>query len=169
MEIATVLAVADLARFEQSDIVSAAYGAEGTAFGPEYLISKPFDPRLIVKIAPAVARAAMEAGVATRPIEDFEAYAQRLQQFVYHSGMFMKPIFAAARLIEPQRSRIVFAEGEDERVLRAAQILVDERIAHPILVGRPALIEQRLRRYGLRLKIGEHVDIVNPEHDERHR
>jgi malate dehydrogenase (oxaloacetate-decarboxylating)(NADP+) len=170
MEIATVHAIADLARQEQSDIVAAAYGGiEDLAFGPEYLIPKPFDPRLIVQIAPAVARAAMESGVATRPIQDFEAYARKLQQFVYHSGTMMQPIFAAARKAEPERSRIVFAEGEDERILRAVQIAVDEKLCRPILIGRPAVIERLIKRYGLRLKQGLHFTAVNPEHDERFR
>ena len=128
MEIAAVHAIAELARQEQSDVVAAAYGGiEDLAFGPEYLIPKPFDPRLIVKIAPAVAKAAMESGVATRPIADLEAYGQRLLQFVYHSGTLMQPIFAAARQVPAERSRIVYAEGEDERVLRAVQIAVDEK------------------------------------------
>ncbi|MDB5987474.1 MAG: NADP-dependent malic enzyme [Nevskia sp.] len=170
MEIATVEAIAALARQEQSDIVAAAYGGiEDLAFGPEYLIPKPFDPRLIVQIAPAVARAAMESGVATRPIDDFEAYARRLQQFVYHSGTLMQPIFAAARNVAPERSRVVYAEGEDERVLRAVQIAVDEKLARPILVGRPAVIELAIKRHGLRLRIGEQLTVVNPEHDERYR
>jgi len=170
MEIAAVRAIAELARQEQSDIVAAAYGGiENLSFGPEYLIPKPFDPRLIVKIAPAVAQAAMDSGVATRPIADLEAYRQRLQQFVYHSGTLMQPIFAAARRIAPQRSRIVYAEGEDERVLRAVQIAVDEKLSVPILVGRPAVIERGIKRYGLRIRIGEHVTLVNPEHDERYR
>jgi malate dehydrogenase (oxaloacetate-decarboxylating)(NADP+) len=170
MEIATVHAIAELARQEQSDIVAAAYGGiEDLAFGPEYLIPKPFDPRLIVKIAPAVAKAAMESGVATRPIRDMEAYGQRLLQFVYHSGTLMQPIFVAARKVAPEHSRIVFAEGEDERVLRAVQILVDEKLATPILVGRPAVIQRGLTRYGLRLRIGENLAVVNPEQDERFR
>ena len=170
MEIAAVHALAALARQEQSDIVAAAYGGiEDLSFGPEYLIPKPFDPRLIVKIAPAVARAAMESGVATRPIPDLEAYSQRLQQFVYHSGTLMQPIFAAARRIAAQRSRIVYAEGEDERVLRAVQIAVDENLSLPILVGRPAVIERGIKRYGLRIRIGEHVTVVNPDYDERYR
>jgi malate dehydrogenase (oxaloacetate-decarboxylating)(NADP+) len=170
MEIAAVHALAGLARQEQSDIVAAAYGGlEDLSFGPGYLIPKPFDPRLIVKIAPAVARAAMESGVATRPIEDLEAYGHRLQQFVYHSGTLMQPIYAAARKIDPQRSRIVYAEGEDERVLRAVQIAVDEKLAVPILVGRPAVIERGIKRYGLRIRIGEHLTVVNPEHDARYR
>jgi malate dehydrogenase (oxaloacetate-decarboxylating)(NADP+) len=170
MEIAAVHAIAALARQEQSDIVAAAYGGiEDLAFGPEYLIPKPFDPRLIVKIAPAVAKAAMESGVATRPINDFDAYAQRLQQFVYHSGTLMQPIFAAARKIVQARSRIVYAEGEREAVLRAVQVAVDEGLAVPILVGRPSVIERAIKRCGLRIRIGEHVTVVNPEFDERYR
>ena len=170
MEIATVHAIALLARQEQSDIVAAAYGGiEDLTFGPDYLIPKPFDPRLIVKIAPAVAKAAMEAGVATRPIADLGAYCRRLQQFVYHSGTLMQPIFAAALEVPQDRSRIVYAEGEDERVLRAAQIAVDEGLATPVLVGRPAVIENAIKRYGLRIRIGEHVTVVNPEHDARYR
>jgi malate dehydrogenase (oxaloacetate-decarboxylating)(NADP+) len=170
MEIATVQAIAALARQEQSDIVAAAYGGiEDLTFGPEYLIPKPFDPRLIVKIAPAVAKAAMESGVATRPIADLEAYAQRLQQFVYHSGTLMQPIFAAARKIPQSKSRIVYAEGEREVVLRAAQVAVDEELAVPILVGRPAVIERAIKRAGLRIRVGEHVSVVNPEFDERFR
>jgi malate dehydrogenase (oxaloacetate-decarboxylating)(NADP+) len=168
MEIATVRAIADLARQEQSDIVASAYSADDLSFGPDYLIPKPFDPRLIIKIAPAVARAAMQAGVATRPIEDFDAYVQRLQRFVYHSGTFMKPVFAAARKIPPERSRIIFAEGEEERVLRAAQVVVDEGIARPILVGRTAVIESRLKRYGLRLELGKDLLVVNTEQDARY-
>jgi malate dehydrogenase (oxaloacetate-decarboxylating)(NADP+) len=170
MEIAAVQAIADLAREEQSDVVSEAYGGiEDLAFGPDYLIPKPFDPRLIVRIAPAVARAAMDSGVATRPIGDFDEYSQRLQQFVYHSGTMMAPIFAAARKLGSERSRIVFAEGEDERVLRAVQIVVDEKLARPILVGRPGAIERSIGRYGLRLRIGENLVVVNPEFDSRYR
>jgi len=169
MEIAVVHAIAELARQEQSDVVAAAYGIENLSFGPEYIIPKPFDPRLIVQIAPAVAKAAMESGVAARPIADFDAYRQQLQQFVYQSGTIMKPVFQAARQAPPERSRIVYAEGEEERVLRAVQILVDEKIVKPILVGRPAVIEERVQRYGLRIKPGVHFDIVNPEHDDRYR
>ena len=168
MEIAAVRAVAELARAEQSEVVTAAYGsAGGVSFGPEYLIPRPFDPRLIAKIAPAVAKAAMEAGVATRPIADFDAYRAQLEQFVYHSGNFMKPIFSAARRGEARR--IVYAEGEDERVLRAVQQVVDERLAKPTLVGRPAVIERRIERFGLRIRAGRDFDIVNPEWDERFR
>ena len=141
MKLATVRAIADLAMAEQSDIVAQAYDVENLRFGPEYLIPKPFDPRLIVEIAPAVAKAAMDSGVATRPIADFDAYRDKLTQFVYHSGLLMKPIFAAAKR-DPKR--IVYAEGEDERVLRAVQVVVDEGLAKPILIGRPAVIEQRI-------------------------
>ena len=169
MEIATVHAIAELARQEQSDVVASAYGIQNLSFGPEYLIPKPFDPRLIVKIAPAVARAAIADGVATRPIEDFDAYEQRLQQFVYHSGTLMKTVFSTVRKLAPEHKRIVLAEGEDERVLRAAQILVDEKLARPMLVGRPAVIEHRLQSYGLRLKPGQDFTIVNPESDERYK
>lgn len=167
MELAAVHAVAELARAEQSEVVSAAYGSGALAFGPEYLIPKPFDPRLIVKIAPAVAKAAMESGVATRPIKDFDAYVDRLQEFVYHSGNFMKPIFAAAKRAAPRR--IVYAEGEEERVLRAVQVVVDEHLAIPILIGRPAVLEQRIERYGLRLRVGVDFEVVNPESDSRYR
>jgi malate dehydrogenase (oxaloacetate-decarboxylating)(NADP+) len=167
MEIAAVHAVADLARAEQSDIVTAAYGASAEAFGPEYLIPRPFDPRLIVKIAPAVARAAIDSGVALRPIADFDAYRGQLEQFVYHSGNFMKPIFAAARQSESRR--VVYAEGEDERVLRAVQVVVDERLARPILVGRPSVLQSRIERFGLRIKAERDFDVVNPERDERFR
>ncbi|NUX54366.1 NADP-dependent malic enzyme [Paraburkholderia youngii] len=169
MEIAAVNAIAELARQEQSDIVATAYGIQDLSFGPEYLIPKPFDPRLIVKVAPAVAKAAMDCGVAERPIEDMDAYAQHLQQFVYHSGTTMKPIFQLARSVEPEKKRIVFAEGEEERVLRAIQIVVDEKLAKPILIGRPAVIEQRIARYGLRLIAGQDYTVVNTDHDERYR
>ncbi|MBV8628330.1 MAG: NADP-dependent malic enzyme [Paraburkholderia sp.] len=169
MEIATVNAIAELARQEQSDIVATAYGIQDLSFGPEYLIPKPFDPRLIVKIAPAVAKAAMDSGVATRPIEDMDAYEQHLQQFVYHSGTTMKPIFQLARSVEADKKRIVFAEGEEERVLRAVQIIVDEKLATPILIGRPAVIEHRITRYGLRLVAGQDYTVVNTDHDERYR
>jgi malate dehydrogenase (oxaloacetate-decarboxylating)(NADP+) len=169
MEIAAVNAIAELARQEQSDIVATAYGIQDLSFGPEYLIPKPFDPRLIVKVAPAVAKAAMDSGVADRPIEDMEAYEQHLQQFVYHSGTTMKPIFQLARGVEPEKKRMVFAEGEEERVLRALQIIVDEKLAKPILIGRPAVIEQRIARYGLRLVNGQDYTVVNTDHDERYR
>ena len=167
MKLAAVRAIADLAMAEQSEIVSAAYGEQNLRFGPEYLIPKPFDPRLIATIAPAVAWAAMESGVATRPIADLTAYSDSLQQFVYHSGLIMKPLFAAAKA--GSRRRIVYAEGEDERVLRAAQVVVDEGLAAPILVGRPAIIEKSIERFGLRIKPGIDFEIVNPEYDPRYR
>jgi malate dehydrogenase (oxaloacetate-decarboxylating)(NADP+) len=167
MKLAAVRALAELAMAEQSELVAAAYGEQNLSFGPEYLIPKPFDPRLIAKIAPAVARAAMESGVATRPIADFEAYNNQLLQFVYHSGLIMKPVFAAAK--QGPRRRIVYAEGEDERVLRAAQVVVDEALARPILVGRPAVVERRIERCGLRMKAGAEFDLVNPESDPRFR
>ena len=167
MKLAAVRALADLATAEQSDIVAAAYGGQSLSFGPEYLIPKPFDPRLIAKIAPAVARAAMDSGVATRPIADFDAYHNQLLQFVYHSGLIMKPIFSAAK--EGPRRRIVLSEGEDERMLRAAQVVVDEGLARLILVGRPAVIERRLERNGLRIKPETDFELVNPESDPRYR
>ncbi|MGF6970377.1 phosphate acetyltransferase [Paraburkholderia sp. WC7.3g] len=169
MEIAAVNAIAELARQEQSDIVATAYGIQDLSFGPAYLIPKPFDPRLIVKIAPAVAKAAMDSGVATRPIKDMDSYEQHLQQFVYHSGTTMKPIFQLARSVEAEKKRIVFAEGEEERVLRAIQIVVDEKLATPILIGRPEVIKHRIERYGLRLTPGVDFTIVNTDHDERYR
>ena len=167
MELAAVNAIAELARAEQSDIVTAAYGTDGLSFGPDYLIPKPFDPRLIVKIAPAVAKAAMADGVATRPIDDFVVYMDRLQEFVYLSGNFMKPIMALAKSAD--RRRVVYAEGEDERVLRAIQVVVDEKIAAPILIGRPQVIEKRITQFGLRIRIGVDVELVNPEQDDRYR
>jgi malate dehydrogenase (oxaloacetate-decarboxylating)(NADP+) len=167
MKLAAVRAIADLATAEQSDIVAAAYGEQPLRFGPDYLIPKPFDPRLIVKIAPAVARAAMESGVATRPIADFEAYLNQLTQFVYHSGLIMKPMFSAAK--EGPRRRIVLSEGEDERMLRAAQVVLDEGLAKLILVGRPAVVERRIERNGLRMRAGTDFELVNPESDPRYR
>ncbi|WP_269503085.1 NADP-dependent malic enzyme [Burkholderia sp. IMCC1007] len=169
MEIAAVHAIAGLAQEEQNDIVAAAYGGDEVSFGPQYLIPKPFDPRLIVRIAPAVAKAAIEGGVATRPLADLDAYVEQLQQFVYHSGAFMKPLFAAARQLvrDGGNARIVFTEGEDERVLRAVQVIVDEKLARPILVGRPEVLLARIERFGLRLRLGEDVEVTNPEYDER--
>jgi malate dehydrogenase (oxaloacetate-decarboxylating)(NADP+) len=169
MEIAVVHAIADLAQAEQSDIVASAYGINNLSFGPEYLIPKPFDPRLMMKIAPAVAKAAEDSGVALRPIKDMQAYADRLQQFVYRSGTFMKPIFQIAKKAPPERKRIVYAEGEEERVLRAVQVVVDEKLARPILIGRPAVLAQRIEKFGLRLKPGVDFEIINPEYDERYR
>lgn len=169
MEKAAVYAIAALAEEEQDEAVAAAYGGYGLSFGPEYLIPKPFDPRLIVRIAPAVAKAAMEGGVATRPLVDIGAYAEKLQQFVYHSGAFMKPVFAVARQLvrDGAKSRIVFTEGEEERVLRAVQVIVDEKLATPILVGRPAVLLARIKKFGLRLRLGVDVEVTNPESDDR--
>ena len=167
MKLAAVRAIADLAMAEPSEIVSAAYGEQNLRFGPEYLIPKPFDPRLIVTIAPAVARAAMDSGVAARPIADFEVYTNSLQEFVYHSGLIMKPLFSSAK--EGPRRRVVYAEGEDERVLRAAQVVVDEGLAWPVLVGRPAVVERRIERAGLRIQPGKDFELVNPESDPRYR
>ncbi len=169
MEIAVVHAIAELAQAEQSDIVASTYGIDNLSFGPEYLIPKPFDPRLMMKIAPAVAKAAHESGVASRPIEDLAAYEERLQQFVYHSGTFMRPMFQIAKKAPAAKKRIVFAEGEEERVLRAVQVVVDERLAKPILVGRPLVLEQRIAKFGLRLKPDVDFEVINPEFDERYR
>ena len=169
MEIATVKAIAELAQAEQSDIVASTYGITNLSFGPEYLIPKPFDPRLMIKIAPAVAKAAEESGVASRPITDMDAYVDRLQQFVYHSGTFMKPLFQVAKKAPAARKRIVFAEGEEERVLRAVQVVVDEKLAKPILVGRPAVLQQRIEKFGLRLRPDVDFEVINPEYDERYR
>jgi malate dehydrogenase (oxaloacetate-decarboxylating)(NADP+) len=167
MEIAAVHAIAELAQAEQSEVVAAAYVGEPLAFGPDYLIPKPFDPRLMMKIAPAVAQAAAASGVALRPITDLDAYRERLQGFVYASGTTMKPIFQAAR--RALKKRVAYSEGEEERILRAAQIVVDEGIARPTLIGRPAVIAQRAEKFGLRLKEGLDYDVVNVEQDERYR
>ena len=167
MEIAAVHAIAELAQAEQSEVVAAAYVGEPLAFGPEYLIPKPFDPRLMMKIAPAVAQAAAASGVALRPIADMDAYSDHLQTFVYASGTTMKPIFAAAKAAT--KKRVAYAEGEEERVLRAAQIVVDEGIARPTLIGRPPVIAERIEKFGLRLKEGQDYDVVNVENDHRYR
>ncbi len=169
MEIAVVHAIAELAHAEQSDIVATTYGFTNLSFGPEYLIPMPFDPRLLIKIAPAVAKAAEESGVATRPIKNLEAYADSLQEFVYRSGTFMKPLFSVAKGTHPELKRIVYAEGEEERVLRAVQVVVDERLARPILVGRPPVLETRIQKFGLRLKLGVDFDVINPDYDDRYR
>jgi malate dehydrogenase (oxaloacetate-decarboxylating)(NADP+) len=166
MELAAVRAIAELAQAEQSDIVALAYGEQDLCFGPEYLIPRPFDPRLIGKIAPAVAKAAMDSGVATRPIADLEAYRERCNQFVYQSGFVMKPVFTAAKAAP---RRIVYAEGEEERVLRAVQVVLDEGIARPILIGRPDVIDQRIDRLGLRLQAGRDFEVVDPGNDPRYR
>ncbi len=167
MEIAAVRAIAELAQAEQSEVVAAAYAGATLSFGPEYLIPKPFDPRLMMRIAPAVAQAAMDSGVAARPIADWDAYREKLQSFVYASGNTMKPIFTAAK--RAPNKRVAYAEGEEERVLRAAQVVVDEGLARPTLVGRPAVIAERCERFGLRLQQGRDYDVVNVEHDERYR
>ncbi len=167
MKLAAVHAIAGLAQAEQSEIVTSAYGEPNLKFGPDYLIPKPFDPRLITAIAPAVAKAAMDSGVATRPIEDFDAYRTSLEQYVYHSGLIMKPLFSAAK--QGPRRRIAYAEGEDERVLRAVQVVVDEKLAAPIVIGRPEVIRRRIERYGLRMRPGVDLEIVNPEFDPRFR
>ena len=167
MEIASVYAIAELAQAEQSEVVAAAYVGEKLVFGPEYLIPKPFDPRLMMKIAPAVAKAAADSGVARRPIQDMEAYIEKLQSFVYASGSIMKPIYAAAKL--GAKKRVCFAEGEEERVLRAVQIVVDEGLAKPTLIGRPAVIAQRIEKFGLRLEEGKDYQLVNVEQDHRYR
>jgi malate dehydrogenase (oxaloacetate-decarboxylating)(NADP+) len=169
MEIAAVHAIADLAQAEQSDIVATAYGITDLSFGPDYFIPLSFDPRLMTRIAVAVAKAAQQDGVAARPIADMEAYIDRLQQFVYRSGTFMKPIFNIAKTTPPQLKRIVFAEGEEESVLRAVQVVVDEKLATPILIGRPAVLAQRIERFGLRIKPDVDFTIINPEHDDRYR
>ena len=166
MKLAAVRAIAELAQVEQSDVVAIAYGEQELTFGPEYLIPKPFDPRLIEKIAPAVALAAMQSGVATRPIDDFAAYREQLSQFVYHSGLIMRPVFGAAKKYP---TRVVFCEGEDERVLRAVQIVVDEGVAKPILIARPEVLIPRIEQYGLRVRPGKDFEIVNPNSDPRFR
>ncbi|MGB8665847.1 MAG: NADP-dependent oxaloacetate-decarboxylating malate dehydrogenase [Serratia inhibens] len=164
MKLACVHAIADLALAEQNDVVASAYADQDLSFGPEYIIPKPFDPRLIVKIAPAVAKAAMESGVATRPIEDFDAYVEKLSEFVYKTNLFMKPIFALAK---KEMKRVVLAEGEEERVLHATQELVSQGLAYPILVGRPSVIEMRLQKLGLQLTPGKDFEVVNNESDPR--
>ena len=166
MKLAAVYAIAELAQAEQSDEVASAYGDEEMTFGAEYLIPKPFDPRLIMRIAPAVAQAAMDSGVAARPIASMEVYREQLQGFLYHSNMLMKPVFEAAKRAP---KRLVYAEGEDMRVLHAVQTVVDEKLAYPILVGRPAVIEQRIAKLGLRIRAGVDFELVNTESDPRFR
>ncbi|MFG1410480.1 NADP-dependent malic enzyme [Xanthobacter sp. VTT E-85241] len=166
MKMAAVEAIAALARETPSDVVARAYGGETRSFGPDSIIPSPFDPRLILRIAPAVARAAMETGIATRPITDFELYADKLDQFVFRSGFIMRPLFTRAKL---DKKRVIYAEGEDERVLRAAQAVVEEGIARPILVARPSVLETRLQRFGLSIRPGTDFDLINPEDDPRYR
>jgi len=167
MEIAAVHAIAELAQAEQSEVVAAAYAGANLSFGPEYLIPKPFDPRLMMKIAPAVAKAAADCGVAQRPVLDFDAYREKLQGFVYASGSIMKPIFSLAK--RATHKRVAYAEGEEERVLRAVQVVVDENLARPTLIGRPPIIAQRIEKFGLRLQEGRDYDVVNTEDDHRYR
>ncbi len=164
MKLACVRAIADLAMAEQNDVVASAYENQELSFGPEYLIPKPFDPRLIIKIAPAVARAAMDSGVATRPIEDMDAYIEKLTQFVYKTNLFMKPVFAAAK---KDKKRVVLCEGEDERILHATQEIVSTGLAFPILIGRPSVVEQRIEKLGLKLRPGIDFELVNNENDPR--
>ncbi|MDN0087475.1 NADP-dependent oxaloacetate-decarboxylating malate dehydrogenase [Yersinia nurmii] len=164
MKLACVHAIADLALAEQNDVVASAYGEQDLSFGPEYIIPKPFDPRLIVKIAPAVAKAAMDSGVATRPIEDFDAYVEKLSEFVYKTNLFMKPIFSQAR---KELKRVVLTEGEEERVLHATQELVSQGLAFPILIGRPSVIDMRLKKLGLQIVAGKDFEVVNNESDPR--
>jgi malate dehydrogenase (oxaloacetate-decarboxylating)(NADP+) len=166
MKLAATQAIAELAQQEQSDLVAIAYGDANLSFGPEYLIPKPFDPRLIVKIAPAVAKAAMDSGVATRPIADLGAYRDQLTQFVYTSGLIMKPVFEAAK---KSPKRVVFCEGEDQRVLHAVQTVVDEGLARPIVIGRPEVVLPRLEKLGLRMRPGAGFELVNPNNDPRFR
>ena len=167
MKMAAVRAIAALAREEPSEVAARAYSGETPIFGPEFLIPSPFDQRLILRIAPAVAKAACETGVATRPIEDMDAYIDRLNRFVFRSGLIMKPVFSSAR--KATNKRVIYADGEDERVLRAAQVVLEEGIATPILIGRPNVIDVRLRRYGLKIRPGTDFEIVNPEDDPRYR
>ncbi|WP_353642895.1 NADP-dependent malic enzyme [Mesorhizobium sp. WSM2239] len=167
MKMAAVRAIAALAREEPSDVAARAYSGETPTFGPDFLIPSPFDPRLILRIAPAVAKAACETGVATRPITDFPAYIDRLNRFVFRSGLVMKPVFSTAKTAASKR--VIYADGEDERVLRAAQVVIEEGIAEPILIGRPHVVDVRLKRYGLRIKSGTDFELVNPEDDPRYR
>ena len=167
MKMAAVRAIAALAREEPSDVAARAYSGETPTFGPEFLIPSPFDPRLILRIAPAVAKAAADTGVATRPIADMGAYIEKLNRFVFKSGLVMKPVFSTAK--GAQAKRVIYADGEDERVLRAAQVVLEEGIAEPILIGRPHVIDVRLKRYGLRIRSGKDFDLINPEDDPRYR
>ncbi|MAZ17285.1 NADP-dependent malic enzyme [Oricola sp.] len=167
MKAAAVRAIAQLAREEPSDVAARAYSGDTPVFGPDYLIPSPFDPRLILRIAPAVAKAAQDSGVALRPIEDMNAYVDRLNRFVFRSGLVMKPVFAAAQ--SAASKRVVYADGEDERVLRAAQVVLEDRLAQPILIGRPEVVETRLKRFGLKIKPGVDFELINPENDPRYR
>jgi malate dehydrogenase (oxaloacetate-decarboxylating)(NADP+) len=166
MKLAAVHAIAQLAEAEQSAEISSVYGDENLSFGAEHLIPKPFDPRLIMRIAPAVAQAAMDSGVATRPIADMAVYVEQLSSFVYHSNLIMRPVFTAAKKTP---RRLVYAEGEDWRVLHAVQTVVDEGLARPVLVGRPSVIEARIEKHSLRIRAGIDFELVNPEEDTRYR
>jgi len=165
MKVACVHAIAELARRELSDVAARAYGDQQLSFGPDYLIPQPFDPRLLVSLAPAVAKAAMDSGVATRPIADLNAYAEHLTQFVFRTGLVMKPVFDRAKA---DLKRVVYAEGEQDTILRAVQNVSDDRLARPILIGRPAVIEQRIQRLGLRIRSGDHFELVNVDNDPRY-
>ncbi len=167
MKLACVRQIADLAKADISEEVASAYAGKELSFGQDYIIPTPFDSRLILRIAPAVAKAAQESGVATRPIADLEAYRQHLTRFVYQTGMIMRPVFETAKAATAKR--VAYAEGEDDRVLRAVQLVVDDKLAHPILIGRPAVIEARIAKAGLRIKLGVDVECVNPEDDPRFR
>ncbi|WP_075321641.1 NADP-dependent malic enzyme [Histophilus somni] len=162
MKLAAVYAIADLALAEQSEVVSSAYGESGVSFGPDYIIPKPFDPRLIVKIAPAVAKAAMDSGVATRPIEDFEAYIEKLTQFVYKTNLFMKPVFAQAK---EDKKRVILTDGEEKRVLHAIQEIATLGIAYPVLLGRTHIIEESIKKLGLQLQVGRDFEIIDIENN----
>ncbi|MFT4268133.1 MAG: NADP-dependent malic enzyme [Xenophilus sp.] len=167
MKLACVREIAALTKADISEEVATAYAGQELAFGPDYIIPKPFDSRLILRIAPAVAKAAQESGVAARPIEDLDAYRQHLSRFVYQTGMFMRPVFTAAK--HAKNKRVAYAEGEDERVLRAAQLAVDEGLARPILIGRPDIIAMRIQKAGLHLRPGTDAEVVDPENDPRFR
>ena len=169
MKLACVRQIADLAKADISEEVASAYAGKELTFGPDYLIPTPFDSRLILKIAPAVAKAAAESGVAMRPIEDMEAYKESLSRFVYQTGMLMRPVITAAKALPDAKKRVAYADGEDERALRAAQLAIDDKIAHPILIGRPAVIAARIEKAGLRMQIGKDVEVCNPEDDPRFR
>jgi len=169
MKLACVRQIADLAKADISEEVASAYAGQELVFGPDYLIPKPFDSRLILKIAPAVAQAAADSGVATRPITDIDAYKETLGRFVYQTGMLMRPIFGAAKAVPPSKKRVAYADGEDERALRAAQLAIDDQLAVPILIGRPAVIAARIEKAGLRMRLGVDVSNVNPEDDPRFR
>ncbi|MDH4417529.1 MAG: NADP-dependent malic enzyme [Acidovorax sp.] len=169
MKLACVRQIADLAKADISEEVASAYAGKELTFGPDYLIPTPFDSRLILKIAPAVAKAAAESGVATRPIEDMEAYKETLSRFVYQTGMLMRPVINAAKALPDAQKRVAYADGEDERALRAAQMAIDDKIAQPILIGRPAVIAARIAKAGLRMQLGKDVEVCNPEDDPRFR